>query len=440
MTTPLTSPNVPDRASRPFDLVLFGATGFTGRLVAEYLAERSATSGAERLRFALGGRNREKLESVRAGLVGIDPRLADLPILVADSGDETALRAVAAQTRVVCTTVGPYAIHGLPLVGACAALGTDYCDLTGEVQFIRAAIDQHHATATATGARIVPSCGFDSLPSDLGVHLLGEHFRARGMALAEARLYVEKMAGGASGGTIASMLNLLEEASRDRKVRSLLGDPYALIPDRQVDRGPDGSDQMGVRWDKDNERYSAPFVMAAINTRVVRRSNAIAGYPYGHDFRYSEVMGFRSGARGFWKATGLSIGLGAFIGLAALPPVRKLIAKRIPPGAGPTKEERERGSFRIRIIGYGGHGGHGGPGTGTQSGRERAEALIEGHRDPGYGETARMLGQAALCLALDPRPEGATGGVLTPAVALGTRLIERLRGFGMRWDVVTSGQ
>lgn len=406
---------------RTYDVVIFGATGFTGKLVAEYLAEHRPRG----LRWAIAGRSHEKLERVRADLLALDPTLDKLPILIGDSDDKASLDAIAKQTRVVCTTAGPYAKYGKKLVAACAENGTDYCDLTGEPTFIRDTIDSCEAAAKASGARIVPSCGFDSLPSDLGVHLLYEYFAEKGLTLAEAKLYVVAMKGGPSGGTLATMMNIFDEAKRDPAVRKLLGDPYALNPDRSRDRGPDGRDQMGVVWDSEEQCWTGPFVMASINTRVVRRSNALRGFAYGRDFRYAEVMKFPKGPAGLLKAAALTAGM-AGMALATASALRPLAQRVMPaPGEGPSKSERENGFFKVLVVGKS---------HPDKTGRsERAVARIDGRRDPGYGETARMLGEAALCLAKDPLERH--GGILTPAVAMGTTLVERLRKIGMRWEV-----
>lgn len=410
------------RSDRPYDVVVFGATGFTGKLVSEYLAEHRPRG----LSWAIAGRSRDKLERTRQDLAALDPTLAQLPILIADSQDRPALNALAEQTRVVCTTAGPYSRYGRELVAACAEHGTDYCDLTGEPTFIRDTIDRCEASAKASGARIVPSCGFDSLPSDLGVHLLHEHFAARGSRLAEAKLYVIAMKGGPSGGTLATMLSIFEDAQRDPQVRRLLADPYALNPDRSRDRGPDGRDQVGVAWDSDESCWTGPFVMASVNTRVVRRSNALRNFAYGRDFRYAEVTRFPKGPLGLLKATGLSVGMVGGMTLASVEALRPIIQSRMPaPGEGPTKSQRENGFFKIVIVGRS---------AADKSGlSERASVRIDGRRDPGYGETARMISEAALCLALDPIERH--GGILTPAVAMGTTLVERLRKIGMRWEV-----
>lgn len=407
--------------SRPFDLVLFGATGFTGALVAEYLAKRKRPG----LRWALAGRNKAKLEGVRAEIAKLDPTLAELPILQADATSSRELRAIADQTGLVITTVGPYHQHGFPLAEACAQAGTDYCDLTGEVPFVRRVADELAVRAAETGARLVPCSGFDSIPSDLGVFLLSEHFQKQGKRLARAKLVVGRAKGGMSGGTVASMLGLMDAAGKDRKIRSLLGDPYGLNPDRKNQRGPDGSDPMGLSRDRDLGTWTAPFVMAAINTRVVRRTNALLEYPYGKDFRYEEVMGMGRGAGGFVRAAGLTAGLGAFLALAVPKPTRGLLGRALPtPGQGPDREAREKGFFEIDVLGW-------------AQGDDRPSAVchIRGNADPGYGETAKMLSEVGLLLVDTRGKEGKKGGVWTPASAMGSELAERLRAANMTWDV-----
>ncbi len=315
------------------DIVLFGATGFTGALVAQHLA----AAGTER--WAIAGRNRAKLEALDLGV----------PIIVADSGDAASLAAMARSTKVVCSTVGPYMLYGLPLLEACAEAGTDYCDITGETPFIRAGMDRFHERARETGARLVHCCGFDSIPSDLGVLMLQRHLEAQGDGLAEVRYGVQRVRGAASGGTIASMLNIMEQA-RKPEVRRILGHPYALMPEGER-KGPDGSDQLGVSRDPWTGQWTGPFVMAAINTRVVRRSNALLDYAYGQDFRYAEVSLYGTGAKGFAKASQFAAGVAAFVGLASLGPSRALLKRFVlpAPGEGPDASARERGLFEIDL-------------------------------------------------------------------------------------------
>jgi short subunit dehydrogenase-like uncharacterized protein len=415
---------MPPAADRDYDLVLFGATGFTGKLVAEYLAARVEKPR----RWAIAGRNRDKLEVVKKSLVELDARLADLPILIADGHDDASLDALVPRTRVVCTTVGPYGQHGRRLASACARHGTHYCDITGEVPFIRASIDANHAKAVETKARIVHCCGFDSIPSDLGVHLLWDHAKKQGGSLAWAKCFVGEMRGTASGGTAATMLAIIEEATRDPKVRKLLGNPHALDPvvPRGRKRDPFESDVRGVSFDADIDRWTAPFVMASINTRIVRRSHALLGY--GDAFRYREAMSLPKGPKGLLAASLVSAGTTGFAIAAALPPTRALLARFVLPkaGEGPSKEARDAGHFTFRLVAEGVADG-GGP--------LRAKATVKGTSDPGYGETAKMLGESALCLAEDDALLDARFGVLTPASAMGMRLVDRLRAAGMTFAV-----
>ncbi len=393
--------------------MLFGATGFTGRLVAEYLVDRRPG-----IRWALAGRNEARLASVRAQLAITDPSARDLPIVVADSMDPASVDAVAARTRVVCTTVGPYAKYGSALVGACAAHGTDYCDITGEVHWIREMIEAHHARAESTGARIVHCCGFDSIPSDLGVFFLDSHLRKRGAHLREAHYRVVSGHGGVSGGTAASMLALMERIS-EPEIRRTMGDPYALSPESA--RGRDENDSMLPGRDSDTGHYTAPFVMAGVNTRIVRRTNALLDFPYGRDFHYDEAMDTGTGIKGAVISVAASLGIGAVMAAGVTGPGRALLRKIVPaPGEGPNREQRENGSFRIAIHGIASDG-------------ERVTATVEANRDPGYGATSRMLGEAALCLAADELP--ARGGILTTASCMGTKLIDRLQPAGIRFGV-----
>ncbi len=417
--------NIP-RASRSIHVLLWGATGFTGKLTAEYLLKTYGVRGD--LKWALGGRSKAKLEAVRAELCAIDPRAAELAIVVGDSSDRASLDKIVRDVRVVCTTVGPYAIHGRELVAACVDAATDYCDLTGETPFIREMIDEHHARAKETGARIVHCCGYDSIPSDLGVLMLQEHAKKEhGARCTQVKYFAGESKGGISGGTIASMLNLVETASKDRKIARIAADPYALDPDRE-ERGPDGADQRGVKYDEDLARWTGPFVMAAINTRVVRRSNALLAYAWGKDFRYSEAMSFPPGAKGWIAAAGMTAGIGAFVGAVSLAPLRSVLAKTVlpAPGEGPSKETRETGHFTSRLVGI----------VEAKNGAPPAKLLgtVKGQQDPGYGETAKMLGESAVCLAHDDAI-AKTGGVLTPASSMGTRLLDRLRKAGMTFEV-----
>lgn len=407
---------------RGFDLILFGATGFTGRLVAEYLLGTGTP-----LRWALGGRSAAKLEAVKAELAVEHPAAAGLPVVVADSLDAEAMARVAADCKVVCTTVGPYDRYGEPLVAACAQAGTHYCDLTGEPQFVRRMIERHEAAAKVSGARIVHCCGYDSIPSDLGTLMVAEAMRAQGAQVREVRGFAGESKGTFSGGTIASMLNILEELRRDPGLREVLGDPYGLNPAGQR-QGPDRGDQAGLRYDPDLKMWTAPFVMASINTRVVRRSHALRGSPYGEGFRYSECMSTGRGMQGWLRAAAITGGLGGFMAVMALGPTRRLLAERVlpKPGEGPSKAARDAGFFVFRILGLG---------EGPDGAEVRLLGRIRGEKDPGYGETAKMLGESARCLAEDEAKLPPGGGILTPATAMGAALIERLRAAGMTFEV-----
>ncbi len=405
-------------ASPEFDVLLWGATGFTGRLVAEYLVPRHGE-----MRLALGGRNRAKLERLRADLEAIDSHAGQIPLVVGDAADEASLDAMVPRARVVCTTVGPYAKYGHPLVAACVRHGRAYCDLTGEPTFIHDSIAAHHERAKETGARIVHCCGFDSIPSDLGTLMMEEHARAElGEPLETVRFVLTDMTGGMSGGTVASMLYLMEQASHDPSVRRVLADPYAFNPEGEHE-GADGPDHATVRLDEDAGVWTGPFIMALINTRVVRRTNAILGYPYGKSFRYSEVMGFGRGTRGRVRATAFAAGYGAAMASLQVGAVRKLLARTVlpEPGEGPSRERRERGHFTVHFFG-------------ETAGGKKVRGVVRGQKDPGYGETAKMLGESAVCLAQD-EGLGLRGGVLTPASAMGMRLVERLREAGMTFAV-----
>ncbi|MGB8331162.1 MAG: saccharopine dehydrogenase NADP-binding domain-containing protein [Polyangiales bacterium] len=401
--------------SRDFDIVLWGATGFTGRLVAEYLV-RNYVDGDSGLRLALAGRNEEKLQRV-ANDIGA----AELPILIGDSFDADSLDEIAGKTEVLISTVGPYAKYGAEIVGACVRHGTDYCDLTGETQFVRAMIDAHHEEAKNTGARIVHSCGYDSIPSDLGTLMVQEAFKQRhGKYASQVKMAAVDMRGAFSGGTIASMMNIVDEMKVNPNLRKLLGNPYALNP--KGVRGPDQRDQTGVRFDKDFDMWTGPFIMASHNTRIVRRSHFLMGQPWGADFRYSEVVGTGKGPKGLSVAVSVAAGMLAFMASLAIPLSRPLVEKRLPsPGEGPSAESRAKGRFKMQLIALGGG--------------KSVRGVVADQRDPGYGSTAVMLSESALCLALQGRELQVDGGIRTPAPTMGMRLVERLRAAGMTFEI-----
>ncbi|MGM0556157.1 MAG: saccharopine dehydrogenase family protein [Myxococcota bacterium] len=412
-----------DTNERPFDIILYGATGFAGKLVAEYLARKNPD-----IDWAIAGRNAEKLGATKRDLVEQFPDVADISTVIADSLDRESLDELASQTRVVCTTVGPYAKYGDELVAACVEHGTDYCDLTGEVHWIRKMMDRHHAAAQESGARIVNCCGFDSIPSDLGTLMLQdfaeEHYDAK---CDEVKFFLRGASGGFSGGTIDSMANLMEQAGKDPEIRKIVGHPYSLNPPGER-KGPDGSLQQGPRYDEDIESWTGPFVMASVNEKIVRRSNALRDFEYGRDFKYSESVKLGSGVKGALSAGGMSAFMGGFAGAMAIKPTRKLLQRFVlpAPGEGPSQEDRENGYFKVELLGKGIAG---------DGWSFRVNGEVEADKDPGYGATAVMLGESALCLAQDVIEDAPSGGILTPASAMGMRLVERLREAGMTFDV-----
>jgi short subunit dehydrogenase-like uncharacterized protein len=403
------------KRSRPLDVALFGATGFTGTLVAHHLA-----ANAPELRWAIAGRDERKLTALAAALASAHPQRRAPEVVVADALRRDDMIRLAERARVVTSTAGPFARYGGALVAACADAGTDYCDITGEVHWVRAMIDAHHERAVATGARLVHCCGFDSIPSDLGTWSLQEEMMARyGAPATQVTAYYEKVKGGASGGTIASMLAFFEAAESDRALLRQVASPYTLNPDPRH-QGSDRGDVRTISYDRHRKVFTMPFVMANTNARVVRRSHALAGYPWGPDFRYVELASAPATARGLTRAVLATGGLAAVAAVAASPRLRPLLAKRVAqPGDGPTEAERNAGAFRVRLIGM--------------RGEQHLSYLVADQADPGYGSTCKMLGQSALCLAFDELP--AAGGCLTPATALGRALRQRLRKVGMTFEV-----
>ena len=395
---------------RNYDVVIWGATGFTGRLVMEYMYETYGVDGD--VRWAVGARNADKLAAVKRELLGGDA--GKVPDMIADSNDEQSLRELVTATRSICTTVGPYAKYGTGLVEACAEQGTHYCDLTGEVQWMHRMIGQHHTRAEQSGARIVFTCGFDSIPSDLGVFYVQSQMRAlHGTWAPRVKYRVVKSEGGVSGGTIDSMMNMMDEARDDPGILDIIADPYALNPPN-MPRGDDGPDQTSVEYDQDFLQWTAPFVMAGINTRVVRRSHSLLGYPWGEHFRYDEAMLTGDGPRGFARASMVSGGTGLMMKAAEFTPTRNLLGRLAPsPGEGPSRETIQKGFFEIELF-----AAH------SEDPEKNLIAVVTGDRDPGYGATSKMLAESAVCLAKDDLDTPA--GLLTPAVAMGQSLIDRL--------------
>jgi short subunit dehydrogenase-like uncharacterized protein len=408
---------------RSHDLVLFGATGYTGCLTAEYLARHAPPE----LDWAIAGRDSSRLEALAARLAHLSGGRRPA-VLQADANDPASMTALARSAHVVATTVGPYARYGRSLVAACAEHGTHYCDLSGEVTFVRDSIDRNHARAVENGVKIVHSCGLDSIPSDLGVLLLAGLFAESGARLTRATTYVGPLRGAVSGGTIASGIALLEDAERDPAVRALLADPHALQPEDGQPRTTFDAPQAGVRFEPSIGEWTAPFFMAAYNTRVVRRTNALLGYPWGRDFRYEESSATGPGPAGFLAAGAIAVGSAGVMLASSSKRVREALKGFLPsPGSGPSRRQLDAGYFRYRILGEAVDEGTGGRLTST--------VIVGALTDPGYAETAKMLAESALAMAVDKDRLPARSGVLTPASALGTVLIDRLREAGMTFHV-----
>ena len=407
--------------SKPeYDLVVFGATSFVGQILSRYLLEQYGV--CKKLRWAIAGRAEAKLQALRTQL---GSSAAKLPSIVADAADEKALQALCASTKVVISTVGPYALYGEPLVKVCAQSGTDYCDLTGETQWIARMIERYEATAKKSGARIVHCCGFDSIPSDLGVHFLQQQAMKKfGEPCTHVKMRVKAMRGAASGGTVASLINVVKEVTKDPSLRKQLANPYSLCPPGSSNvRQPNVTTAV---WDKDFNAWTAPFVMAAINTRVVHRSNALSQHAYGTSFTYDEAMLTGGGAKGRLTALGVTAGLAGFMVGAALPPSRWALERFIlpAPGQGPSPQAQEKGFYDLRFFGS------------TAQGKS-LRVKVTGDRDPGYGSTGKMLGEAGVCLAWDISKSDRPGGIWTPATVFGDLLIKRLRAdAGLSFEVL----
>jgi short subunit dehydrogenase-like uncharacterized protein len=383
---------------REFDIIIWGASGFTGRLVAEYLFKKYNTKD---LNWAIAGRNNTKLMYVRDSYLD-----NSIPILIADSFDEISLNKITMRTKVICSTVGPYSKYGSLIVKSCIESGTDYCDLAGESQWIRKMIDYYHKKAESNRVKIVNSCGFDSIPSDMGVYYIFNDILKKDLQIS---MRVTGVKGGYSGGTYASINNIVSESTKNKEIRKDLINPYGLNPEGEKN-GPDKRDLNSVIFDKKIKKWIAPFLMAGINTKIVRRSNALSNYMYGKNFRYDEAVmtgnGFMGRIRGFL----ISIPL---IFLASKP---GSMMKRIfnilspKPGQGPSKKEREAGFFNIRFY--------------VSNESNTSLYKVTGDKDPGYGSTSKMLAESAVCLAKDHL--GETYGVLTPSTAMGNKILKRL--------------
>lgn len=397
---------------RKYGIVLYGATSFVGQLVAAYLQKFLAEDdSSNEVSWAIAGRNQQKLEQVKKQVGN-----SELPLIIADSEDADCLNEMAAQAQVIISTVGPYLKYGEPLIKACAENGTDYVDLTGEALFIKDMLDKYQQTAKDSGARIVNSCGFDSLPSDLGV-LFTQNCaqKAHGEYCDTINMRVKAAKGGLSGGTVSSMATIFEEIAKDKSLRKQLANPYILNDDAK--RPNVRQENVSLpQWDADNERWVAPFIMASINTRIVHRSNQLRDYQYGRDFKYDEAIWLPAGLKGRLMSYGMTAGIAGFAASMMFKPSRDLLNEHVlpKPGDGPSKSEQENGYFDIRFFGY-------------TNKNYQVLTKVTGDKDPGYGSTCQMLAQSALCLLQDISKEQVAGGFWTPAAAMGETLIERLQ-------------
>lgn len=391
------------KKDREIGIVVYGATGYTGKLVAEYLNSQYGADGD--ISWALAGRSREKLEAVRDEL-GISHKI---PLLVADASDPASITAMVGKAAVVLTTVGPYQLYGSDLVAACAAAGTDYVDLCGEPTWMKEMIDAHSEAARASGARIVFSCGFDSIPFDLGVWFLEQEAKDLfGTTLPRVRGRVCGMKGVWSGGTLASFRTTMAAASKDPSLIATLMNPFALTPGFTGPEQPNGLQPM---YDEVLESWVAPFVMATINTKNIHRSNLLLNHSYGTDFAYDEMFITGPGDEGEAMAK-------------AIASDKSMATDTTQPGEGPTKEQRETGFYDLLFVGEGPDG-------------KTLRVSVTGDMDPGYGSTSKMIAESAICLLKNP--EAASGGIWTPAAAMGSLLIDRLkRNAGLTFEVEQS--
>ena len=386
-----------------FDFILFGATSFVGKILCQYMIAHYA---GDDVRWAIAGRSQSKLEGLKLAL---GESAEALPVLLADANDDSSLQQLCNSTKVVVSTVGPYALYGEPLIKACATTGTDYCDLTGEAHWIGAMIRRYQTQAEHTGARIVNSCGFDSIPSDLGVlHLQNQAKQQYGDYCYRVKMRVKAIKGGFSGGTVASLINVVKEAAGNPSLRRELTNPYALCPENHPFSARQASNNSAT-FDSDFKKWTAPFVMAAINTRIVHRSHALQDARYGNNFQYDEAVLMTS--KSIAKMT--SVGLAAFMVGAAVKPFRYVMESFFlpKPGEGPSPKQQQTGFFNMHFYGQ------------TASGQS-LRTKVTGDKDPGYGSTAKMLAETAIHFANMQGPK--QGGFWTPASLFGTPLIDRL--------------
>ncbi|MGP4970524.1 saccharopine dehydrogenase family protein [Psychrobacter aquimaris] len=411
--------------NRPYAVVLYGATSFVGQITAHYLTEFLSNTkdkdGAD-VTWAMAGRDEEKLNELQSKLG------STVDIIIANSDDKDSLDEMTKQTQVIISTVGPYLKYGEPLIKSCTTHGTDYVDLTGEAIFIKDMMDKYQDAAKQSGARIVNSCGFDSIPSDLGVYFTQQQAEEKfGSACDVIHMRVKAAKGGLSGGTIASMATIFEEVGKDKSRRKQVANPYLLNDDKDAPNVRQDNVSK-PEYDNQHKRWLAPFVMASINTRIVHRTNQLLGYEYGRDFKYDEAMWMKDGVKGQLSSYAMSAGLFGFATAMMVKPSRELLSKHVLPksGSGPSAEEQANGYFDIRLFG-------------KTANKDTINTKVTGDKDPGYGSTSRMLAQAALCLAQDISKEEVGGGFWTPASAMGNHLLARLEEHaGLSFEVVDS--
>ncbi|MGP4715845.1 saccharopine dehydrogenase family protein [Psychrobacter sp. T6-6] len=409
--------------NRPYAVILYGATSFVGQITAHYLTNflsNAKNKDGSNITWAIAGRDEDKLNKLQSKLE------SKVDIIIANSKDSASLDDMTKQTQVIISTVGPYLKYGEPLIKSCAENGTDYVDLTGEAIFIKDMMDKYQDTAKQSGARIVNSCGFDSIPSDLGVYFLQEKAEEKfGETCNVINMRVKAAKGGISGGTIASMASIFEEAGEDKSRRKQVANPYLLNDDAEAPNVRQDNVSK-PKYDSNHKRWLAPFVMATINTRIVHRSNQLLSYEYGRDFKYDEAMWMQDGVKGKLSSYAMSAGLLGFATAMMIKPSRELLSKHVLPkaGSGPSKDEQENGYFDIRHFG-------------ETAKKDTITVKVTGDKDPGYGSTSRMIAQAALCLAQDVSKEDVGGGFWTPASAMGDNLISRLEEHsGLSFEVV----
>jgi len=402
---------------KKYDLIVFGATGFTGRLVVEYLWEKYELNNS--LNWAIAARDINKLQAINKTIAQ-----GQIPMEIADSHDEESLNHLCRKAKVVCSTIGPYSIYGTKLVETCILHGCHYCDLSGEVTWMRKMIDQFHEKAEAAQVKIVHSCGFDSIPSDMGVWNLQLAFKEKyGSFAPQVETGVKAMKGGFSGGTFASLSEVMKTATEDHEMKRALLDPHGLDPGDQKGLSEE-KDLRSVQWSASFNSWVAPFIMSTINTRIVRRSHALSNFPYGKNFIYREFSLMGKGVSSWLKAWMMTLPLGVVMSAKPGSFIDRMIQKWAPsPGEGPSKEERENGFW---VFDYRAQNAKG----------EVLTARMKGDKDPGYGSTSKMLGEAAVCLSLDDL--NSNYGILTPVSAMGEALWTRLhQNAGISFNIKT---